>query len=182
MTDDARELVSAAEALLCPAAGTVGPLSPGVRARAAAMLLRLALDQSLDDFWHGVTPAMTRNAKHRMLCLGEYTDRRTARRWRTTWSALSGVCHHRTHELPPGPTEIHARLLEVKALLDALDGASTATPAVVIPAPVPPTGRTTTLAATPAVPPAGDLQAGHSVPKPCPPPGRRVAPPAVGGP
>ncbi|MBM7437658.1 hypothetical protein [Streptomyces sp. HB132] len=182
MTDNARELVSAAEALLRPPAGTPGPLGPGVRARAAAVLLRLALDQRLDDFWHRVAPAMTRNAKHRMLCLEAYTDRGTARRWRLTWSALSGVCHHRVPELPPMPAEIQARLLEVNALLDALDGAPTATPAVVIPAPVPPTGRTTTLAATPAVPPAGDLLAGHSVPKPCPPPGRRVAPPVVGGP
>ena len=73
MTDNARELVSDAEALLQAPAGTAGPLSPGVRARAAAMLLRLALDQRLDDFWHGVAPAMTRNAKHRMLCLEAYT-------------------------------------------------------------------------------------------------------------
>ncbi|MFF4480231.1 hypothetical protein ACFY1A_24925 [Streptomyces sp. NPDC001520] len=178
MKDDARELVSAAEALLRPGVGTAGTLSPGVRARAAAVLLRLALDQRLDDFWHGMAPGMTRVAKHRMLCLEAYTDRGTARRWRLTWSALSGVCHHRAPELPPMPAEIQARLLEVNALLDALDGAPTATPAVVIPAPVPPTGRT----ATPAVPAAGNLRAGASVPKPCPPPGRRVAPPVVGGP
>ncbi|MER7696827.1 hypothetical protein [Streptomyces sp. NPDC096095] len=182
MKDNARELVSAAEALLRPPAGTAGPLSPGVRARAAAMLLRLALDQRLDDFWHGIAPAMTRNAKHRMLCLEAYTDRGTARRWRLTWSALSGVCHHRVPELPPMPAEIHARLLEVNALLDALGEAPAATAAAVIPAPVLPAGRTTALAATPAVPPAGDLRAGRPVPKPGPPPGRRGDPRVVGCP
>lgn len=182
MTDNARELVSDAEALLRPPAGTAGPLSPGTRARAAAMLLRLALDQRLDDFWHGVAPDMTRNAKHRMLCLEAYTDRGTARRWRLTWSALSGVCHHRVPELPPMPAEIHARLLEVNALLDALDGAPAATAVIRVPAPGLPAARTTALAATPAVPPAGDLRAGRPVPRPCPPPGRRAQPPVVGGP
>jgi hypothetical protein len=181
MTDNARELVSGAEALLWPPAGTAGPLSPGTRARAAAMLLRLALDQRLDDFWHGVAPDMTRTSKHRMLCLEVYTDRGTARRWRLTWSALSGVCHHRVPELPPMPAEIQARLLEVNALLDGLDGAPTATAAVVIPAPVPPAGRTTTLAAAPAVSP-GHLRTGRPVPKPGPPPGRRAEPPVVGSP
>ncbi|WP_434593126.1 hypothetical protein [Streptomyces sp. A5-4] len=182
MTDNARELVSSAEALLRPPAGTAESLSPGTRARAAAMLLRLALDQRLDDFWKGVTPAMTRTAKHRMLCLEAYTDRGTARRWRLTWSALSAVCHHRVPDLPPMPAEIQARLLEVNALLDGLDGAPTATAAVVIPAPVPPAGRTTALTATPAVFPAGDLRAGRPVPKPCPPQGRRAEPPVVGSP
>lgn len=167
MTDDARELISGAEALLRPAAGTAGPLSPGARARAAAMLLRLALDQRLDDFWHGVAPAMTPVAKHRMLCLEAYTDRGTARRWRLTWSALSGVCHHRVPELPPLPAEMQARLMEVNALLDALDAAVSGTAAVVIPAPAPP---------------PGGLRAGRPVPKPGPPPGRRVEPPVVSGP
>jgi hypothetical protein len=178
MTDNAPDLVSAAEALLRPSAGTAGPLSPGGRARAAAMLLRLALDQRLDDFWQGVAPAMTSNAKHRMLCLEVYTDRGTARRWRLTWSALSGVCHHRTHELPPSPTEIQGRLLEVNALLEALDGVPAATAAMVIPAPVPPAARTT----APAAAPAREPQACRPVPKPGPPPGPRAEPPVVGRP
>ncbi|MGW7082233.1 hypothetical protein ACWGH2_01875 [Streptomyces sp. NPDC054871] len=181
MTDNTRELVSAAQALLRPPAGTAGTLSPGTRARAAAMLLRLALDQRLDDFWLGVTPAMTRTAKHRMLCLEAYTDRGTARRWRLTWSALSGVCHHRVPELPPMPAEIQARLLEVNALLEELDGAPIATAAVVIPAPAPPAGRTTVLTATPAVPLAAGLRAGRPVPKPGPPPGQQAERPVVGG-
>ncbi|MFE2690560.1 hypothetical protein [Streptomyces mirabilis] len=181
MTDNARELVSAAESLLRPPSGTAGSLSPGVRARTAAMLLRLALDQGLDDFWHGVAPAMTRNAKHRMLCLEAYADRGTARRWRLTWSALSGVCHHRVPELPPVPAEIHARLLDVKALLEALGGAPAAVVVARTPAPGPSADRATAPAATPAAPPSRDPRARRPVPSPRP-PGRGLVPPVVDGP
>ncbi|MFI1535787.1 hypothetical protein [Streptomyces anandii] len=97
-------------------------LAPGLRARAAAVLLRMVLDQALDAYWQQVTPSMTRIGKHRMLCLEWYAGHDTARRCRTTWSALSAACHYRTYELPPAPAEIHTRLLEVTALLAALRG------------------------------------------------------------
>ncbi|WP_381795497.1 hypothetical protein [Streptomyces niveus] len=181
MTDNARELVSAAQALLRPPAGTTVSPTPGARARAAAMLLRLALEQSLDDFWRGVAPGMTRTEKHRILCLEAYTDRGTARRWYLTWSALSAACHHRAHELPPSPTEIHGRLLEVNTLLDALGGGPAATATTVMPPPGPPAGRTAAASATPAAPSARGPRAGHAVPVPGPPPGRRVVPPVAGG-
>ncbi|MEU3887003.1 hypothetical protein [Streptomyces sp. NPDC029041] len=113
-------LVAAAARLLLPAPGTVTTLPPGLRARAAAVLLRMALDQALDAYWQQVTPSMTRVGKHRMLCLEWYAGRDTARRCRTTWSALSAACHYRTHELPPRPEEIHGRLREVTGLLTVL--------------------------------------------------------------
>ncbi|MEU7044719.1 hypothetical protein AB0A77_27180 [Streptomyces varsoviensis] len=181
MTEKARELVSAAEGLLRPPAGPAGPLGPGVRARVAAVLLRLALDRGLDDFWQGVAPAMTRVAKHRIFCLEVYTDRATARRCYLTWSALSGVCHPRPHDMPPNSTEMYARLLEVTALLDALAEASAATAAARIPAPAPPAGLPADLAGAAVVTPAQRLRADTAAPKPGPPPGRRAAPPVVGG-
>lgn len=113
-------LVAAARRLLLPEPGTVPTLAPGLRARAAAVLLRMALDRALDAYWLRVTPSMTRIGKHRMLCLEWYADRDTARRCRTTWSALSAACHYRAHELPPAPAEVHTRLLEVTVLLAAL--------------------------------------------------------------
>ncbi|SPF04356.1 hypothetical protein [Streptomyces sp. MA5143a] len=113
-------LVTAAGRLLQPAPGTVAPLVPGLRARAAAILLRMALDQALDAYWQRITPSMTRIGKHRMLCLEWYAGHDTARRCRTTWSALSAACHYRTYELPPAPAEIRTRLREVTALLAAL--------------------------------------------------------------
>ncbi|WP_326698310.1 hypothetical protein OG909_13835 [Streptomyces sp. NBC_01754] len=182
MTDNARELVSAAQALLRPPADTMGSLGSGVRARAAAMLLRLALEQSLGDFWHGVAPGMTRTEKHRILCLEAYTNRGTARRWYLTWSALSGACHHRTHELPPSPAEIQGRLLEVNTLLDALDMGAVATAAMVIAPPGTAADRTVAPPATSAAPWAQGRRATRPAPTPGPPPGLRAAPPVVGGP
>ncbi|MFD3787207.1 hypothetical protein [Streptomyces cyaneofuscatus] len=181
MTDDtARADVAAAQSLLRPSAGTVTSLGPGVRARAAALLLRRALERGLDDFWRGVTPGMTRTNKHRILCLGAYTDRETARLCYLTWSALSTACHYRTQEMPPTPSEIQGRLPAVEALLDTLDGGPTAPYAVTAP-PSPPqnAGRP---AVTLAPPPPPGRQPGRTVPKPGPPPGRRAAPPVVGGP
>jgi hypothetical protein len=98
----------------------MGALGPGVRARAAALLLRRALERGLDDFWRGVAPDMTRNGRHRILCLEAYIDRATARRLYLTWAALSTACHHRVHELPPSPTDVHDRLSAVTELLNAL--------------------------------------------------------------
>jgi hypothetical protein len=63
---------------------------------------------------------MTRVGKHRMLCLEWYAGHDTARRCRTTWTALSAICHYRTYELPPAPAEIGTRLREVTDLLVAL--------------------------------------------------------------
>ncbi|MFE6908557.1 hypothetical protein [Streptomyces erythrochromogenes] len=116
-------LVAAARALLRPAPGTVHTLAPALRARAAAILLRMALDLALDAYWRRVTPSMTRIGKHRMLCLEWYAGQDTARRCRTTWSALSAACHYRACELPPAPAEVCARLPEVTGLLAALGGA-----------------------------------------------------------
>ncbi|MET9451579.1 hypothetical protein [Streptomyces cinerochromogenes] len=112
--------MTAARHLLLPESRTGHTLPPGLRARAAAVLLRMALDGALDAYWLRVTPSMTRIGKHRMLCLEWYAGHDTARRCRTTWSALSAACHYRTYELPPTPVEIHARLGEVTGLLAAL--------------------------------------------------------------
>ncbi|RPK93891.1 hypothetical protein [Streptomyces sp. ADI98-10] len=182
MTDDtARADVSAAQSLLRPSAGTMTSLGPGVRARAAALLLRRALERGLDDFWQGVAPGMTRVGKHRILCLGAYTDRETARRCYLTWSALSTACHYRAHDMPPAPSEIQSRLPAVEALLEALERGPTVPSAATLP-PSRPQEAGRSAAATPAPPPAPGRQPSRTVPKPGPPPGRRAAPPVVGGP
>ncbi len=129
MTVSPEALVTAAGRLLRPPAGSVHTLAPGLRARASAILLRMALDQALDDYWRRITRSMTRIGKHRMLCLEWYAGSDTARRCRTTWAALSAACHYRTYELPPTPAEVGARLLEVTALLAALRAAPDTTSA-----------------------------------------------------
>ncbi|MFF4587328.1 hypothetical protein [Streptomyces sp. NPDC001388] len=120
MSVSPESLVSAAGRLVQPVAGDAATLTPGLRARAAAILLRMALDLALDAYWLRVTPSMTRVGKHRMLCLEWYAGRDTARRCRATWSALSAACHHHTGELPPSPAEIHTRVHEVTALVATL--------------------------------------------------------------
>ncbi|MFF4470621.1 hypothetical protein ACFYZ3_13785 [Streptomyces sp. NPDC001599] len=120
MSTSPETLVTAAGKFLLPEPGTVHTLAPGLRARAAAVLLRMALDMALDAYWLRVTPSMTRIGKHRMLCLEWYAGHDTARRCRTTWTSLSAACHYRSYELAPAPAEIRARLLEVTGLLVAL--------------------------------------------------------------
>ncbi len=116
------ELVAAADRLLGPSHGTM--LSPGVRARAAATLLRLALDESLDAFWRSVSPRMTRDARTRMLCLQWYVSPSVARQWYTVRSGLSAACHHHTYDLPPTPAEVRARHQDVSELLRVLAAAT----------------------------------------------------------
>lgn len=120
MSTSPETLVTAARRLLLPEPGTVYTLAPGARARAAAVLLRMALDLALEAYWLRVTPSMTRIGKHRMLCLEWYAGHDTARRCRAAWAALSATCHYRNHDLPPSSAETRARLHEVDSLLVAL--------------------------------------------------------------
>ncbi|MFB0619143.1 hypothetical protein [Streptomyces sp. AGS-58] len=119
-------LVAAADQLLNPSHGTA--LSPGVRARAAATLLRLALDETLDAFWRSVSPRMTRSTgRTRMLCLQWYVSPSVARQWYTVWSGLSAACHYHSYELPPTPSEVRAWHQDVSELLRVLAAATAST-------------------------------------------------------
>lgn len=91
MSASPETLVTAAGRLLLPEPGTVTTLAPGLRARAAAVLLRMALDQALDAYWQRVTPSMTRIGKHRMLCLEWYAGHDTGLRinYRSTEEILA---------------------------------------------------------------------------------------------
>ncbi|GHE94352.1 hypothetical protein E5082_22010 [Streptomyces griseoluteus] len=116
------ELLAAADRLLNPSDETA--LSPGVRARAAATLLRLALDETLDAFWRAVSPRMTRSTgRTRMLCLQWYVSPSVARQWYTVWSGLSAACHYHTYDLPPTPAEVRAWHQDVSELLRVLTAA-----------------------------------------------------------
>ncbi|MFJ1595481.1 hypothetical protein [Streptomyces sp. NPDC088261] len=113
-------LVTAADRLLSPAAGVTYTIAPGLRARAAAMLLRMALEQALDDIWRSITPRMTYSARSRMLCLEWYVTPSVARQCYAVWSALSEACHHHLYELPPTPAEVRAWHQDVSELLRVL--------------------------------------------------------------
>lgn len=121
MTQHARDLVAAAGGLLTPPPGTVPTLTPGLRARAAAALLRLALDEAMDDFWRSVSPRMVHSrGRTKALCLDWYVSPSVGRQWYVVWSALSAACHHHTYELPPTPAEVRAWHGDVTELLRAI--------------------------------------------------------------
>ncbi|WP_405921854.1 hypothetical protein [Streptomyces sp. NBC_00122] len=120
MTRSPRDLVAAADRLLTPPPGTMATLTPGLRARAAAALLRLALDEAMDDFWRSVSPRMVHSrGRTKALCL-EYVSPSVARQWYAVWSALSAACHHHTYELPPTPAEVRAWHADVTELLRSM--------------------------------------------------------------
>ncbi|MFB7288116.1 hypothetical protein [Actinacidiphila glaucinigra] len=123
MTLPTSGLLAAADELLNPATEVVHALAPGLRARAAAVLLRLALDETLDGFWGGITTNMSRNGRTRMLSLQWYVRPSVARQWYTVWSSLSAACHHHTYELPPTPAEVRAWHQDVTELLEVLPSA-----------------------------------------------------------
>ncbi|NUK70354.1 hypothetical protein HRW23_27965 [Streptomyces lunaelactis] len=123
MTLPTSGLLAAADQLLCPPPDIVHTLTPGLRARAAAVLLRLALDETLDDFWRSVSPRMTHNGRSRMLSLQWYVRPSVARQWFAVWSALSSACHHHSYELPPTPAEVRAWHQDVSELLKVLPSA-----------------------------------------------------------
>ncbi|MFD9223092.1 hypothetical protein ACFWDI_24510 [Streptomyces sp. NPDC060064] len=123
MTLPTSGLLAAADELLCPPPDIVHTLTPGLRARAAAVLLRLALDETLDDFWRSVSPNMTRTGRSRMLSLQWYVRPSVARQWFAIWSALSAACHHHSYELPPTPAEVRAWHQDVSELLNVLPSA-----------------------------------------------------------
>lgn len=121
MTQPVRDLVAAAGQLLTPPPGTLPALTPGLRARAAAALLRLALDEAMDDFWRSTSPGMVHSrGRTKALCLDWYASPPVARQWYVVWSALSAACHHHTYELPPTPAEVRAWHADVTELLRAM--------------------------------------------------------------
>ncbi|WP_432065787.1 hypothetical protein [Streptomyces sp. C10-9-1] len=121
MTRTPDDLAAAARHLLLPPSGVIHTLAPGLRARAAAALLRLALDEAMDGFWHRVSPAMAHSrGRTKALCLEWYAPSSVARQWYAVWSALSAACHHHTYELPPTPGEVRAWHDDVVEVLAAL--------------------------------------------------------------
>ncbi|GGR84996.1 MULTISPECIES: hypothetical protein [Streptomyces] len=121
MTRTPHDLAAAAHRLLSPPAGVTHSLAPGLRARAAAALLRLALDEAMDGFWRQVSPAMARTrGRTKALCMEWYVPPSVARQWYAVWSALSAACHHHTYELPPTPGEVRAWHDDVVELLATL--------------------------------------------------------------
>ncbi|MFF3286421.1 hypothetical protein [Streptomyces sp. NPDC003023] len=113
-----QDLLAAADRLL----GTAPTSTTGIWPRAAALLLRHALEEGLRRYWTRRRPEVARCSMHaQALCLAVYTNPDTARRWSAVWSNLSRACHYHGYELAPTAAELHQWRDDVAGALRELD-------------------------------------------------------------
>ncbi|TGB13579.1 hypothetical protein [Streptomyces sp. MZ04] len=111
------DLLAGADRLL----GTETSSTTGVWPRAAALLLRHALEEALRRYWRRVRPELARCPTHaQALCLESYADAQVARRWSAAWAGLSRACHYHGYELSPTAAELRAWRDETAHVLSAL--------------------------------------------------------------
>ena len=115
------ELLAAADQLLTspiPGAGVQWP-------RACALLIRLALEMTLDRFWgRALPPAADCGMRQQLLLLPLYTANQptAAGLAREAWLGLAGAAHHHAYELAPTAAELrtwHTKVTELGSLLPA---------------------------------------------------------------
>lgn len=101
--------------------GRADPKTAGLWPRAAALLARQALEQSLDAYWNAKGMGLASlPTTPQLICLREYlNDEPLAARVRHTWNALSQVCHHHPYELAPTVAELSLLLDGVRELVAA---------------------------------------------------------------
>ena len=115
------ELLAAADQLLTSPVPGVGAQWP----RACALLIRLALEMTLDQFWGRVLPeAATCGMRQQLLLLPRYTEEvpGAAQLAREAWLGLAGAAHHHAYELAPTAGELrgwHTGVTELVGLLAA---------------------------------------------------------------
>lgn len=77
------------------------------RLLAAALLLRQALEDALDQHWSRTVPEMRDvSGRAQLISLPFYLDPRLAGDVNFAWCRLSAACHHDAYELPPSPEEL----------------------------------------------------------------------------
>lgn len=83
------------------------------RLLAAALLLRQALEDAIDQHWARTVPAMAKvSGRAQLISLPFYVDPRLAGQVAYAWCRLSTVCHHDAYELPPSLEELE-RLADI---------------------------------------------------------------------
>jgi hypothetical protein len=100
----------------------VVPGARGTWPRAAAWLMRLALETALTGFWTTASPqvAECRSRRAQLLLLREHVSIDIARRADYAWNALSRAGHHHSYELALSASELNALRTEVQAVVSAL--------------------------------------------------------------
>ena len=98
--------------LLAEADGLLGSPVKGTRGlwpRACAWLIRLALEQTLDDFWARELPQAERSSmRAQLLLLPRYAGAEVADQARDAWSGLSRAGHYHSYDLPPTAAELRS--------------------------------------------------------------------------
>lgn len=93
----------------------------GVWPRAAALLGRQSLEQSLAEMWQQRAPGVEKcSAKAQLLALMSYVDESVAEEASHTWWALSRATHHHAYELSPTVDELRVWLESVDQLLKSV--------------------------------------------------------------
>jgi hypothetical protein len=95
------------------------PRTAGLWPRAAALLARQALEETLDAFWLARNfPLEGMPTRPQLICLGHYLkDEAQAAALRHTWNALSGACHHHPYEVAPTVEELSGWIGTVSAFV-----------------------------------------------------------------
>ncbi|WP_216896349.1 hypothetical protein [Nocardia alni] len=117
------ERLAAAEELL---SGTVTDAG-GLWSRATVWILRLTLEQAMDQLWREVTPSLTRcSMRAQLLALDIYAGAETSARISALWATLSRVGHHQDYELAPIVVELRGWYDETVGLATELAALSAA--------------------------------------------------------
>ena len=100
---NAQELLDETDRLLT----TVVSGTRGRWPRACAVLTRLALEKSLDDFWAARLPgAKSCSMRAQLLLLPRYAGAEVAAAARDAWFGLARAAHHHAYELAPTAAEL----------------------------------------------------------------------------
>ena len=118
---DARAAVSETGAVLQLARDLLkraDPSTAGLWPRAAALLTRQALEESVDAYWRArQLPLDSLSTQAQLVCLRMMTmtaDKTLAARLHEAWGALSRACHHHPYELAPTAAELAAWIAVVE--------------------------------------------------------------------
>ncbi len=89
----------------------------GLWPRACAWLIRLALEQTLDEFWACELPeAVNSSMRAQLLLLPHYAGDEVAANARDAWFGLARAAHHHSYDLAPTAAELRRWYHLVKGL------------------------------------------------------------------
>ncbi|MFI5777810.1 hypothetical protein [Nocardia sp. NPDC051570] len=123
LTPTVAERLAAADELLRGIVTDAG----GLWSRATVWLLRIAVEQAIDQLWWQVAPPLARcSMRAQLLALEPYAGPPTAARIGALWATLSRAGHHHDYELPPALIELRGWYDETVRLVEELAAIHTA--------------------------------------------------------